>query len=176
MVKWNSSQLLDFLSSNLIVESKMEDEQKSKLYYKDAKYCFDKFKSNSFKRTEFSVKELEKIGIKNIKYPLYVIMADPDGEYSKIFYDNTNLGGFLDFDSKINSFYIAILKRQDCKTYEDFLVFFFMSLLIFYNTNLFKILNLFLFLGVLKVFQAVISTNAKVNIVLSKITKKLGKI
>lgn len=120
MVKWNSSQLLDFLSSNLIVESKMEDEQKSKFYYKAAKYCFDKFKSNSFKRTEFSVKELEKIGIKNIKYPLYIIMADPAGEYSKIFYD-TNVGtlGFLNFDSKINSFYIAILERNN-KTYEDF--------------------------------------------------------
>ena len=97
MVKWNSSQLLDFLSSNLIVESKMEDEQKSKLYYKAAKYCFDKFKSNSFKRTEFSVKELEKIGIKNIKYPLYTIMAGPEGEYSKIFYDNTDAGGFFLF-------------------------------------------------------------------------------
>ena len=120
MVKWNSSQLLDFLSSNLIVESKMEDEQKSKFYYKAAKYCFDKFKSNSFKRTEFSVKELEKIGIKNIKYPLYTIMAGPKGEYSKIFYDNTNLGGFLDFDCKINSFHIVILKRQEYKTYEDF--------------------------------------------------------
>lgn len=120
MIKWNSSQLLDFLSSNLIVESKMEDEQKSKLYYKAAKYCFDKFKSNSFKRTEFSVKELEKIGIKNIKYPLYTIMVGPKGEYEKIFYDNTNLGGFLNFDSKINSFYIAILKRQEYKTYEDF--------------------------------------------------------
>ena len=119
MVKWNSSQLLDFLSSNLIVESKMEDEQKSKLYYKAAKYCFDKFKSNSFKRTEFSVKELEKIGIKNIKYPLYVIMADPDGEYSKIFYDNTDSEAFIYFDDKINSFYIAILKRKN-KTYEDF--------------------------------------------------------
>ena len=120
MVKWNSSQLLDFLSSNLIVESKMEDEQKSKFYYKAAKYCFDKFKSNSFKRTEFSVKELEKIGIKNIKYPLYTIMAGPEGEYSKIFYDNTDAGGFLYFDSKINSFYIVILKRQNYKTYEDF--------------------------------------------------------
>lgn len=120
MVKWNSSQLLDFLSSNLIVESKMEDEQKSKFYYKAAKYCFDKFKSNSFKRTEFSVKELEKIGIKNIKYPLYTIMAGPGGEYSKIFYDNTDLGGFLDFDCKINSFRLVILKRQEYKTYEDF--------------------------------------------------------
>lgn len=119
MVKWNSSQLLDFLSSNLIVESKMEDEQKSKFYYKAAKYCFDKFKSNSFKRTEFSVKELEKIGIKNIKYPLYTIMAGPEGEYSKIFYDNTNAEGFIFFDDKINSFYIAILKRKN-KTYEDF--------------------------------------------------------
>ena len=120
MVKWNSSQLLDFLSSNLIVESKMEDEQKSKFYYKAAKYCFDKFKSNSFKRTEFSVKELEKIGIKNIKYPLYTIMAGPKGEYSKIFYDNTDAGGFLDFDCKINSFRIVILKRREYKTYEDF--------------------------------------------------------
>lgn len=120
MVKWNSSQLLDFLSSNLIVESKMEDEQKSKFYYKAAKYCFDKFKSNSFKRTEFSVKELEKIGIKNIKYPLYTIMAGPEGEYSKIFYDNTDAGGFLNFDYKINSFRIVILKRKDYKTYEDF--------------------------------------------------------
>ena len=120
MVKWNSSQLLDFLSSNLIVESKMEDEQKSKFYYKAAKYCFDKFKSNSFKRTEFSVKELEKIGIKNIKYPLYTIMVSPNGEYSKIFYDNLDAGGFLDFDCKINSFYIVILKRQEYKTYEDF--------------------------------------------------------
>ena len=46
MVKWNSSQLLDFLSSNLIVESKMEDEQKSKFYYKAAKYCFDKSITN----------------------------------------------------------------------------------------------------------------------------------
>ena len=73
-------------------------------------------------------------------------MAGPKGEYSKIFYDNTTLGGFLDFDCKINSFYIVILKRREYKTYEDFLVFFFMSLLIFYNTNLFKILNLFLFL------------------------------
>ena len=120
MAKWNSSQLLDFLSSNLIVESKMEDEQKSKFYYKAAKYCFDKFKSNSFKRTEFSVKELEKIGIKNIKYPLYTIMAGPEGEYSKIFYDNTDAGGFLNFDDKINSFRIVILKRQEYKTYEDF--------------------------------------------------------
>ena len=120
MVKWNSSQLLDFLSSNLIVESKMEDEQKSKLYYKAAKYCFDKFKSNSFKRTEFSVKELEKIGIKNIKYPLYIIMAGPEGEYSEIFYNNIEAGGFIDFDLKINSFRIVILKRNNYKTYEDF--------------------------------------------------------
>ena len=120
MVKWNSSQLLDFLSSNLIVESKMEDEQKSKFYYKAAKYCFDKFKSNSFKRTEFSVKELEKIGIKNIKYPLYTIMAGPEGEYSKIFYDNLDAGGFLNFDYKINSFRIVILERKEYKTYEDF--------------------------------------------------------
>lgn len=120
MVKWNSSQLLDFLSSNLIVESKMEDEQKSKFYYKAAKYCFDKFKSNSFKRTEFSVKELEKIGIKNIKYPLYIIMAGPEGEYSEIFYNNMEAGGFLDFDYKINSFRIVILKRKNYKTYEDF--------------------------------------------------------
>lgn len=119
MVKWNSSQLLDFLSSNLIVESKMEDEQKSKFYYKAAKYCFDKFKSNSFKRTEFSVKELEKIGIKNIKYPLYTIMADPEGEYSKLFYENAHAEGFIFFDDKINSFYIALLKKNN-KTYEDF--------------------------------------------------------
>ena len=119
MVKWNSSQLLDFLSSNLIVESKMEDEQKSKFYYKAAKYCFDKFKSNSFKRTEFSVKELEKIGIKNIKYPLYTIMADPEGEYSKLFYENADAEAFIFFDDKINSFYIAILKRKN-KTYEGF--------------------------------------------------------
>ena len=119
MVKWNSSQLLDFLSSNLIVESKMEDEQKSKFYYKAAKYCFDKFKSNSFKRTEFSVKELEKIGIKNIKYPFYVIMASPEGEYSKLFYENANAEAFIFFDDKINSFYIAILKRNN-RTYEDF--------------------------------------------------------
>lgn len=123
MVKWNSSQLLDFLSSNLIVESKMEDEQKSKLYYKAAKYCFDKFKSNSFKRTEFSVKELEKIGIKNIKYPLYTIMAGPNGEYSKIFYDNTDAGGFLNFDCKINSFRIVILERQEYKTEDFFSIF-----------------------------------------------------
>ena len=47
-------------------------------------------------------------------------MVGPKGEYEKIFYDNTNLGGFLNFDSKINSFYIAILKRQEYKTYEDF--------------------------------------------------------
>lgn len=119
MVKWNSSQLLDFLSSNLIVESKMEDEQKSKFYYKAAKYCFDKFKSNSFKRTEFSVKELEKIGIKNIKYPLYIIMAGPEGEYSKIFYDNLDSEAFIFFDDKINSFYIVLLKNNN-KTYEDF--------------------------------------------------------
>ena len=119
MVKWNSSQLLDFLSSNLIVESKMEDEQKSKFYYKAAKYCFDKFKSNSFKRTEFSVKELEKIGIKNIKYPLYTIMAGPKGEYSKLFYENVHAEAFIFFDDKINSFYIALLKKNN-KTYEDF--------------------------------------------------------
>lgn len=118
MVKWNSSQLLDFLSSNLIVESKMEDEQKSKFYYKAAKYCFDKFKSNSFKRTEFSVKELEKIGIKNIKYPLYIRKANPEGEDSKLFRSEPNVKGFLSFDSKINSFYIGILVK-DCKTYEE---------------------------------------------------------
>ena len=113
MVKWNSSQLLDFLSSNLIAESKMEDEQKSKFYYKAAKYCFDKFKSNSFKRTEFSVKELEKIGIKNIKYPLYIIMAEYGGEYSEIFGNtDTSDSGFIDFDDKINSFRIVILKRE----------------------------------------------------------------
>ena len=118
MVKWNSSQLLDFLSSNLIAESKMEDEQKSKFYYKAAKYCFDKFKSNSFKRTEFSVKELEKIGIKNIKYPLYIRMANPEGEDSELFRSDPNVKGFVSFDSKINSFYIVILVK-DCKTYEE---------------------------------------------------------
>lgn len=118
MVKWNSSQLLDFLSSNLIVESKMEDEQKSKLYYKAAKYCFDKFKSNSFKRTEFSVKELEKIGIKNIKYPLYIRMGNPEGEDSEIFRLHPNARGFINFDSKFNSFFIVILEK-DCKTDEE---------------------------------------------------------
>lgn len=119
MVKWNSSQLLDFLSSNLIVETKMEDEQKSKLYYKAAKYCFDKFKSNSFKRTEFSVKELEKIGIKNIKYPLYVRLANPKGEDSESFRLDPNLKGFIDFDCKINSFRIVILGREDGKIDEE---------------------------------------------------------
>lgn len=118
MVKWNSSQLLYFLSSNLIVESKMEDEQKSKFYYKAAKYCFDKFKSNSFKRTEFSVKELEKIGIKNIKYPLYVRMGNPEGEDSEIFRLHPNARGFINFDSKFNSFFIVILEK-DCKTDEE---------------------------------------------------------
>ena len=118
MVKWNSSQLLDFLSSNLIVESKMEDEQKSKFYYKAAKYCFDKFKSNSFKRTEFSVKELEKIGIKNIKYPLYIRMGNPEGEDSEIFRLHPNARGFINFDSKFNSFFIVILEK-DCKTDEE---------------------------------------------------------
>ena len=118
MVKWNSSQLLDFLSSNLIVESKMEDEQKSKFYYKAAKYCFDKFKSNSFKRTEFSVKELEKIGIKNIKYPLYIRMGNPEGEDSEIFRLHPNARGFINFDSKFNSFFIVILEK-DCKIDEE---------------------------------------------------------
>ena len=118
MVKWNSSQLLDFLSSNLIVKSKMKDEQKSKLYYKAAKYCFDKFKSNSFKRTEFSVKELEKIGIKNIKYPLYIRMGNPEGEDSEIFRLHPNARGFINFDSKFNSFFIVILEK-DCKTDEE---------------------------------------------------------
>ena len=118
MVKWNSSQLLDFLSSNLIVESKMEDEQKSKFYYKAAKYCFDKFKSNSFKRTEFSVKELEKIGIKNIKYPLYIRMGNPEGEDSEIIRLHPNARGFINFDSKFNSFFIVILEK-DCKTDEE---------------------------------------------------------
>lgn len=118
MVKWNSSQLLDFLSSNLIVESKMEDEQKSKFYYKAAKYCFDKFKSNSFKRTEFSVKELEKIGIKNIKYPLYIRMGNPEGEDSETFRLHPNARGFINFDSKFNSFFIVILE-QDFKTDEE---------------------------------------------------------
>ena len=109
MVKWNSSQLL---------ESKMEDEQKSKFYYKAAKYCFDKFKSNSFKRTEFSVKELEKIGIKNIKYPLYIRMGNPEGEDSEIFRLHPNARGFINFDSKFNSFFIVILEK-DCKTDEE---------------------------------------------------------
>ena len=118
MVKWNSSQLLDFLSSNLIVESKMEDEQKSKFYYKAAKYCFDKFKSNSFKRTEFSVKELEKIGIKNIKYPLYIRMGNSEGEDSEIFRLHPDARGFINFDSKFNSFFIVILEK-DFKTDEE---------------------------------------------------------
>lgn len=76
MNKWNTLEVFDFLKSHLISESKTEND-KSIFNIKDAaKYCFDKFKNNSFEKTEISLEELDKLGIKNSKYPLEISFVD----------------------------------------------------------------------------------------------------
>lgn len=78
MNKWNTLEVFDFLKSHLISESKTEND-KSIFNIKDAaKYCFDKFKNNSFEKTEISLEELDKLGIKNSKYPLEISFVDKE--------------------------------------------------------------------------------------------------
>lgn len=103
MVKWNILEVFDFLKSHLISESKTENE-KSIFNIKDAaKYCFDKFKNNSFEKTEISLEELDKLGIKNSKYPLEISFVDKESleRYQ-------SAAGWFTFDNKSQRFVIKL--------------------------------------------------------------------
>ena len=103
MNKWNILEVFDFLKSHLILESKTEN-GKSIFRIKDAaKYCFDKFKKNSFEKTEISLEELDKLGIKNSKYPLEISFVDKESsDFQK------SLRGLLTFDKKSQRFVIKL--------------------------------------------------------------------
>lgn len=113
MNKLNTLEVFNFLKSHLISESKTEN-GKSIFNIKDAaKYCFDKFKNNSFEKIEISLEELDKIGIKNSKYPIEISFVDK--ESSERYKPNT---AWFTFDKKSQRFVIKLNETMVFQGYD----------------------------------------------------------